>query len=415
MGNIIRALRKNKLLDTFFTVRGNQRACLWTEPLWGIPYNLYVPFVSVYMAALGMNAVQIGVVSTVFFASQMVFALLSGPLTDKLGRRVCTVIFDCLSWSVPALIWMCAQGYAWFLVAAVFNGAWRVTESSWGLLLIEDAPEDKLVNMYSISHVAGLLAGFVAPLAYFFVRGYGVVSTMRVLYGITFVMMTTKFVLLFFISRETSVGKRRMAECRGQSIFSRLWDSRHVLSRMLKNPQTLRVVGALACFAAMKNISDNFWPLLVRDRLGIAEENLSVFFTVKSLMMLVVYFTIVPRISIRRFKRPLIVCMLLMGAVQALMICLRQGAYAAVILGVAMEALALSVLNPLMSSLQAVSMDTEERARMLGLSYAVCMLVTSPFGTLAGYLSEINRALPMGMNLALVAACVLLVFRVKEE
>ena len=80
-------LSRNLLLRTLPQLRGNPRACLYLEPFWGIPYNLYAPFVSVYMAALGMTPVQIGFVSTVFFASQMVFALLSGPLTDKLGRR----------------------------------------------------------------------------------------------------------------------------------------------------------------------------------------------------------------------------------------------------------------------------------------------------------------------------------------
>ena len=102
MSTRIRRLR-NPLLDTLCHLEGNAKPCLLLEPLWGIPYNLYLPFVSVYMAALGLSATEIGLVSTVFFASQMVWALLSGPLTDKLGRRVCTVIFDCLSWSVPAL------------------------------------------------------------------------------------------------------------------------------------------------------------------------------------------------------------------------------------------------------------------------------------------------------------------------
>ena len=101
MQKLKRLLLKNPLIETTVHLRGNERACLWTEPLWGIPYNLYVPFASVYMAALGLSAVEIGTVSTVFFASQMVWALLSGPLTDKLGRRLCTVIFDVLSWSVP--------------------------------------------------------------------------------------------------------------------------------------------------------------------------------------------------------------------------------------------------------------------------------------------------------------------------
>ena len=211
MSTRIRRLR-NPLLDTLCHLEGNAKPCLLLEPLWGIPYNLYLPFVSVYMAALGLSATEIGLVSTVFFASQMVWALLSGPLTDKLGRRVCTVIFDCLSWSVPALLWMCAQNFWWFLVAAVFNGAWRVTENSWNLLMAEDAPPEKLVHYFSIAHVAGLIAGFVAPIPYLFVQQYTVVPTMRVLYGITFVMMTAKFLILFFTAGETAVGKRRMAD-----------------------------------------------------------------------------------------------------------------------------------------------------------------------------------------------------------
>ena len=305
MSTRIRRLR-NPLLDTLCHLEGNAKPCLLLEPLWGIPYNLYLPFVSVYMAALGLSATEIGLVSTVFFASQMVWALLSGPLTDKLGRRVCTVIFDCLSWSVPALLWMCAQNFWWFLVAAVFNGAWRVTENSWNLLMAEDAPPEKLVHYFSIAHVAGLIAGFVAPIPYLFVQQYTVVPTMRVLYGITFVMMTAKFLILFFTAGETAVGKRRMADTRGVSIFSYLMDSPRVLRNMLRDRRVMLTVGVVACFATVQNVYGTFWPLLVTDKLGIATENLSVFSTLKNILMLLCYFFVVPRIRLDRFERPLL-------------------------------------------------------------------------------------------------------------
>lgn len=55
MTRLAARLRKNPMMDTLLSLRGNQRACLYTEPLWGIPYNLYMPFVSVYMAALGFR------------------------------------------------------------------------------------------------------------------------------------------------------------------------------------------------------------------------------------------------------------------------------------------------------------------------------------------------------------------------
>jgi hypothetical protein len=44
--------QRNPLLRTFLTLEGNQRACIWTEPMWGIPFNLYAPLAAVYMAAL---------------------------------------------------------------------------------------------------------------------------------------------------------------------------------------------------------------------------------------------------------------------------------------------------------------------------------------------------------------------------
>ena len=241
-----------------------------------------------------MTPVQIGLVSTLFFTSQMFWALLSGVLTDKLGRRLCPVIFDVLSWSVPAFLWMSARDYRWFVAAALFNGMWRVTENSWGLLLVEEAEPEKLLHLYAISCIAGLIAGFVAPIAYLFVRAFGVVSTKRVLYGITCLMMTAKFILL---SHETAIGVRRRAEFKDVSVLSHLWDSRRVLSAMLKNRPVMLAVGLLAAYAVIRNVLDTFLPLLMTDRLGIAAENLSAFSTVKSLLMLVCYFTIVPRVS----------------------------------------------------------------------------------------------------------------------
>lgn len=400
--------KRNGLVQTIFELTGNQRACLYTEPLWGIPYNLYLPFVSVYMAALGMSPMLIGIISTVFLASQMVWALLSGVLTDKLGRRLTTLIFDTLSWSVPAFLWMIAQDYRWFLAAALFNGAWRVTETSWGLLLIEDARQDKLVHLYSIMHVAGLIAGFFAPIAYFFVQRYSVVPTMRVLYGLTFVMMTAKFIILYFTTKETSVGIRRMAETRGVGLLKRLWDSRSVLVRMVHTPRTMLTVAFIACMGGFRGVNDTFWPLLITEKLGIPAENLSIFSTIKTLLMLGCYFVIVPRLDLRRFRNPVLLGLGLFLGQEILMLLMPVGMYWLVLVSVVMEAFALSMLNPMSTALQMVNIDREERARMLGFFYALCMLVTSPMSTIAGALAEINRSFPFVLNLVLtLTACVL--------
>lgn len=410
MKRLLALLRKNPMIDVICTAKGNELPCMLLEPLWGIPYNLYLPFASMYMVSLGVSAFQIGITQTVFFLSQVIFAILSGVLTDKLGRRWCTLIFDTLSWSVPALLWACAQSYHWFLVAAVFNGIWRVTENSWYLLFIEDSAEERYVRLFSVCHIAGLIAGFVSPLAFGFVQKYGVVPTMRVLYLITFVMMTAKFVILHFCTKETQIGKRRMEEYRHVSLLSHLWNSRFILLDMLKDKRIMLTVALVASYMTMKGVQDSFWPILVTERLGIAEENLSIFATIKNLLMLVSYFFIVPHVNADKFKHPALWSLLLMALQQGMTILLRPGAYLFVALGAAMEAMALSILTPLTSALQTIAIPAEERARMQGFFFTLCLLVTSPFGMIAGALSDINRALPMGLNIGLLMVCAIFVF-----
>ena len=410
MKRLLALLRKNPMIDVICTAKGNELPCMLLEPLWGIPYNLYLPFASMYMVSLGVSAFQIGITQTVFFLSQVIFAILSGVLTDKLGRRWCTLIFDTLSWSVPALLWACAQSYHWFLVAAVFNGIWRVTENSWYLLFIEDSAEERYVRLFSVCHIAGLIAGFVSPLAFGFVQKYGVVPTMRVLYLITFVMMTAKFVILHLCTKETQIGKRRMEECRHVSLLSHLWNSRFILLDMIKDKRIMLTVALVASYMTMKGVQDSFWPILVTERLGIAEENLSIFATIKNLLMLVSYFFIVPHVNADKFKHPALWSLLLMALQQGMTILLKPGAYLFVALGAAMEAMALSILTPLTSALQTIAIPAEERARMQGFFFTLCLLVTSPFGMIAGALSDINRALPMGLNIGLLMACAVFVF-----
>jgi MFS family permease len=93
------------LLRTLRSLRGNQRACVVTEPLWAIPSNLFLPFASIYMAAVGLNDRQIGFTVSLGLALQLVWGLLSGAITDKYGRRNMMLFFWIaqLGGSLPAV------------------------------------------------------------------------------------------------------------------------------------------------------------------------------------------------------------------------------------------------------------------------------------------------------------------------
>ena len=406
---------RNPMLRTLIESRGNQRACLLTEPMYGIPFNLFTPLVAVYMAALGLNPLQIGLVTTVGLLAQMLAAPLGGVVTDRLGRRLTTMLFDFLAWVLPSLLWATAQGLGSFLLAALLNGFWRVTETSWGLLLTEDAEPDRLIHLYAITYIAGLLAAFVSPLTYVLVDRFSLVSTMRGLYFFMCTMMLLKAVGLYMMTRESAIGLRRMAESRRVSLFQALKGNRQVLQRMLRSRRIMLVVALGACYAMIRAVNDNFWPLMITEKLGLDEKNLSLFNTARNLVMLVFYFTLVPSMDVRAFKRPLTWAMGLLIVVNLVLFSLGQATFFMVLSLVAVEAMGLAALQPLIPTLNMQAMDRDERARMLGLSAMMVLLVTAPFGTLAGWLSKVDRAIPMLLNVVLAGLSIWLAMLLDEQ
>ncbi len=233
------SLATHSLIVTLKNLRGNARGCVLTEPLWGIPFNLYSPYVSIYMLALGLTDSKIGLIVSVGTAFQVIWTLMSGAITDKLGRKRTTLIFDALSWSVPCLIWAAAQNFDYFLVAAMVNAVWRVTDNSWSCLLVEDTEPSLLIDIWSWIQIAGLLSAFFAPLTGLIIGRFGLVSTMRGLYLLAFVMMTTKFLATNAMVSETQQGRVRMAETAHQPVFAIVKESPAVLKQILKTPATL--------------------------------------------------------------------------------------------------------------------------------------------------------------------------------
>lgn len=389
------------MVDTLLKLKGNPRACVYTEPLWGIPFNLYGPYVSIYMYSLGVNDAQIGLIVSIGMIFQIIFALLSGAITDKLGRKKTTLIFDIIAWSIPCIIWAFAQSFTYFLVAAIINSVWRVTANSWMCLMVEDANEDQLVHIYGWVHIAGLLAAFFAPLAGIFVVKFEVVHTMRILYLIAFVMMTSKFIILYIHSTETEQGSRRMEESKNESVFSLLGQYGSVFKIIIKTPETLLTLVIMLVMNICNTVNTTFWPLFITEKIGVPVKNVSLFHFMCSATMLIIYFVIIPRVNTYSFKRPLLTGFSLFILSQLLLISTPTQGYAFLIISTLLEAFSLSLINPLMDSLAVITVNPMERARIISILHVIMIGLTSPFGWIAGILSEKQRILPFVLNIVL--------------
>ncbi len=393
--------KHHPLINTLFNLKGNAKACVLTEPLWGIPFNLYAPYASLYMLALGVTDVQIGLIISLGMVLQIFTALLSGAITDKLGRKRATLIFDILSWSVPCLIWAIAQSFVYFAIAAMVNSLWRITMNSWTCLLVEDCDQEILLDVYSWVHISGLLAAFFAPLAGLLIAWHGLVPTVRFLYLLTFVMMTTKFIVLNIFVKETQQGEIRKKETAGQSIPTLLSQYAGVLRHILQTRQTLMTLGMMLVMSISSTVNNAFWPILITERIGVAEGLVGLFPFFRSLIMLVLYFVIVPRINARQFGKPMLLGFGAFILGQILLISAPELGYLFIIGSTFLEACALALVSPLLDSLIVITVDPNERARIMALLYVVIIAITSPFGWIAGLLSEANRILPFVMNICL--------------
>ena len=403
MRSIVSRLRSNYMIRTLAGLKGNPRYCIWLEPLWGIPYNLYLPYVTLFMTRLGMTPADIGLITSVTLGSQMISAILSGVLADKLGRRWCTVIFDCLSWSVPELLWACSQNMTWFLVAALFNGMWRITENSWGLLLVEDADPKTVMPMFSLTHLMGLVAAFFAPLSKLAVDAFGVTLTMRMLYALAGISMTAKFLILFFFSKETAIGKRRMEATRNKSIFKVVWECKDVYLSIIREKRMVLTLAIIATYTLITTLNGNYWALYITTKLGVTEGNVSLYTTFKSLVLLACILTVVPAVARVKMKRPMLLSLGGFAVSQALLLALpeRSASVPLLLLSIALEGVALAVLNPLTSSLLFINADPEERARIYGMVYATITLIVAVFPMAVGRLALFSLRIPFWVNLGL--------------
>lgn len=406
----------NPLIDTLIHLRGNPRAGTYTEPLWGLSMNLCLPYASVYMLALGVHDLQIGLISTIGMVAQVVMGLLGGVITDKLGRRLTTAVFDFLTWSVPCLIWFGVSFLnpklaLWgFILASVVNSVLQVTQNSWDCLLVEDAEREQIPHIYSLIMAAGHLSALFAPIAAVLVAHYSLVPAVRILYLNAFVVMTIKLVWLYAWSHETDVGRVRMAASRGVPLRRLLAGYGGVLRIIAGSPGTIFALVIAALVGAINAVNGTFWQIIVNQKLLVPDANLPFFPMIRSLLAIVFFFTVIHRVrGSSHFRWPLLAGFGAYFVGQLLVSQLpvpaggRAGWATYALLGVCLlfDSFGVGMLAMLAESIVALHVDQAERSRVMAVQRTAVMLAVAPFGWISGALSKADRSWPFLLTTAL--------------
>lgn len=397
-------LATHPLVRSLLELKGNPRVTVLTEVMFGIPYNLFAPFFSVYMIALGMNDQQIGSIASLGLVLQVFSALLSGAIVDKFGRRLSLFIGDLLCWSIPCLIWAIAQDIRYFAAAAVMNGLWRISHTAWTCLMVEDAEERHLVHIWTWIMIFAVSSAFFAPIGGWFVNRYGLIPAVRGLFIFGFVVLTLKAIILYLFSHETARGVQRMDETKHRSVPELLGEYRTVFFEILRSKPILAALSLMIITNIYTTVSGSFWGVLFTTKLGFSESDISVYVALRSIVMTACFFLLGPSLTnIRHYRMPLWAGFGAFFVSQALLVFMPPQSVLWLSFSVILEGVAAAFVNPMAESLLAVSMDSHERARVTAMVYVALILVISPFGWIAGQLSAIDRAYPFALNMVLFA------------
>ncbi|HLF87703.1 MAG TPA: hypothetical protein VI451_02055, partial [Anaerolineales bacterium] len=161
--------------------------------------------------------------------------------------------------------------------------------------------------------------------------------------------------------------------------------------------------GIMLVISITSLISGNFWGIIVTEKLHIPAENIAIFPFIKSAIMLVFFFFVMPQLNKYHFKLPMSVGFFGYVASQWVLIMAPEQGFAFLVFNVFLEACSFAAVTPLVDQLTVLTIDAKERARILSILSVGIILLTAPFGWIAGTLSEMNKDLPFILNIVLFA------------
>jgi len=206
------------------------------------------------------------------------------------------------------------------------------------------------------------------------------------------------------LTEETAQGRIRLQETRNQSAFHVLSEYKAVLAELLHTPRTLYTAGIMLVLSISALVSGSFWAIIVTEKLHIPASRIAIFPFVKSAVMIAFFIVVMPRLNKLHFKVPMVVGFFGFVASQVVLVTSPEHGYASLILSVFLEACSFAAVSPLVDRMTVLTIRPEERARILSIVSVGIILLTSPFGWIAGTLSGIDKNLPFILNMLLFGA-----------
>lgn len=414
---------KATIFDSFKLLRGNTRASVIMEPMYGIPFALYNFYLSLYMKSMGINDVQIGYLIALNCIFSAIFSLFGGVITDRLGRKRTTLIFDFLSWPVSLLIYAFSHSFWMFALGIIINSFSKIVGVSWNLMVIEDATNEERIAAFNILNIINLATGVITPLAGIAISFFGIVAAER-----SFILFAAACMVVMILIRnhlyvETKIGREILESQSGfelREIFRGGIYGRS-LSAIFKSKEILLALAVYILFMTyipVGTFSSLYYAPFFSEVLSINKSAVSVLGAVNSAVMLFIFVFVIPVISRLLPEKNMLAGIVLQAIALLGFVLIPRNHLAGVIIFVVVFAVGFGIFRPFIDSLLAEVTDGRERAGIYSLLNMVISILSSLFGLISGYLYVVNPRLIYILSIGFLLICtVLLVFftRLRER
>jgi MFS transporter, DHA1 family, tetracycline resistance protein len=373
-------------------------------------FQWYRTYISLYMVALGVTAVQIGWLESVLIFTQFISTLLGGYFADRFGRKRVLVVFDILCWGVPMFLYAIARNPWYFLIGRFINGFVYIVIPSFQCLFVEDVPSEHRSAVFGMVQFLMSGARLLAPVAGVLVAMFGIIVAGR---GIMVIVMLSSIAIAVvrqFTLEETSMGRKRMADTLGLDAGELVRQYRMAIRSMVENRQVLTymIVRNLVAFNTLMWATYSAIYLTDARGIGLSESTVALFPFVSALVTMGMIVFAARRMQERRTFSNLIVGQLL-GIVSAVFFVVSPpGTIWWAVLWAVVNALSVALFRPANDAYWANIVGDRERALIFSTSGALMSLFTLPAGPLAGMLYTASPRGPFVLGAVIQVAALLL-------
>ena len=407
-----RAVSDN-IFNSFRLLKGNTRVSVLCEPLWGVPFVLFNFYLSLYMKELGVTNQQLGYLISLGYIAGTFFSLISGAVTDKLGRKKTTFIFDFISWPLAVMIYFISDSFALFALATFANSFSRIVSVSWNLMVIEDADNEQRVAAFNLLNIINIATGVIIPLAGILVSAYGVVISERIFLIYAAISMSTMILLRNRFYKETSVGQHILDERKKISARINLKNILPInaISVLKGNPKAIIAAAVYILFyiyIPLGTINSFYFAPFMTEVLELSKSSISVLGGVYSGVMFIVFVFVIPLVSKRNHTINMQFGIGVQAAALAMLILIPTGNMIAAILSIVFYAAGFGIFRPFVDSMLAEVSEGNSRAGIYSMINTITCAITALIGFVSGSIYLYNPKLIYVVSIFILTLCIIL-------